>query len=155
MITLIRRRLSQTRPWYVVVGEFAGLTVVQGGFFLLATGGGEALWLGLIFPVSAVTVGLFMSQIRGFCEHVPLPGESGVMRLRSHSSNPFERPFIHYLNYNYHGEHHRYPRVASKNLPALAQWLAEQGQPVERSPSYLATIYARWKACGTGASSVA
>lgn len=148
MLTLIRRRLSQTRPWHLALGEFAGLATVQSGFFLLATSGGQDLWLGLIFPVSAATVGLFMSQIRGFCEHVPLPGESGVMRLRSHTSNPFERPFIHYLNYNYHGEHHRYPRVPSKNLPALSQWLGEQGQSVERSPSYLSTIYARWKACG-------
>lgn len=115
------------------------LAAVQGLFFC---------WLGLVFPVSAATVGLFMSQIRGFCEHVPMPGESGVMRLRSHTSNPFERPFIHYLNYNYHGEHHRYPRVPSKNLPALSRWLAEQGQPVERSPSYLATLIARWRVCG-------
>lgn len=127
MLTLVRQRLGLVRSWYISLGEFAGLAAVQGSFFLIATRGGEQPWLGLIFPVAAGTVGLFMSQVRGFCEHVPMPGESGVMRLRSHTSNPFERPFIHYLNYNYHGEHHSYPRVPSKNLPALSRWLAEQG----------------------------
>jgi len=151
MATLIEQRLRQRRPVLVSLGELAGLLVVQGAFFALATQGGRHLWLGLIFPISAATVGLFMSQVRGFCEHVPMPNESGAMRLRSHTSNPFERPFIHYLNYNYHGEHHRYPRVPSRNLPALSQWLKENGQPVERSPSYLATIAARWRACGTAA----
>lgn len=147
MATLVKQRLRMARPFLASLGEFAGLFAVQATFFLLATQGGRHLWLALIFPVSAATVGLFMSQIRGFCEHVPMPGESGAMRLRSHTSNPFERPFIHYLNYNYHGEHHRYPRVPSKNLPALAAWLEAQGQPVEHSPSYLDTIVARWKAC--------
>lgn len=147
MATLLKQRLRMPRPWRVTLGECLGLVAVQGTFFLLATSGGEQPWLGLIFPISAATVGLFMSQIRGFCEHVPMPGESGVMRLRSHTSNPFERPFIHYLNYNYHGEHHRYPRVPSRNLPALSQWLLEQGQPVERSPSYTNTIRSRWQAC--------
>lgn len=150
MFTLIKERLSVSRPWYVSLGEFSSLAAVQGLFFWLATSGGEQPWLGLIFPLSATTVGLFMSQVRGFCEHVPMPGESGIMRLRSHTSNPFERPFLHYLNYNYHGEHHRYPRVPSKNLPALSRWLVEQDQPVERSPSYLATLVARWRACGGG-----
>jgi fatty acid desaturase len=149
MATLLRQRLSMPRPLLVSLGEFCGLAIVQGAFFLLATQGGRHLWLGLIFPISAATVGLFTSQIRGFCEHVPMPGESGAMRLRSHKSNPFERPFIHYLNYNYHGEHHRYPRVPSKNLPALSAWLKERGQPVELSPSYLDTIIARWRACSS------
>jgi fatty acid desaturase len=89
---------------------------------------------------------LFLSQIRGFCEHVPLPGECGGMCWHSHTSKPIERPFLHYMNYNYHGEHHRYPRVPSRNPPALSRWLREQGQPVERSPSYLATILARSQA---------
>ena len=147
MVTLIRQRLRMVQPWYALVGELVGLVIVQASFFLIATGGGKQLWLGLVFPASAATVGLFMSQIRGFCEHVPMPGESGEMRLRSHTSNPFERPFIHYLNYNFHGEHHSYPRVPSKNLPALSQWLAEQGYAIERSPSYVSTIFERWKAC--------
>ena len=33
-----------------------------------------------------------------------------------------------------------------RNLPAFASWLKEQGYPVERSPSYVATLLARWKA---------
>ena len=134
--------INAVRYWCRWV-SLPGSWLYKGAFFALATQGGKHLWLGLIFPISAATVGLFMSQVRGFCEHVPMPNESGAMRLRSHTSNPFERPFIHYLNYNYHGEHHRYPRVPSKNLPALSQWLKENGQPVERSPSYLATIAAR------------
>jgi len=149
MVTLLRQRLRMRRRLLVALGEFAGLLLVQGAFFLLATNFGKQPWLGLIFPVAAATVGLFMSQIRGFCEHVPMPGEAAAMRLRSHVSNPIERPFLHYMNYNYHGEHHRYPRVPSRNLPALARWLREQGQPVEHSPSYVATLLARWRAASS------
>jgi Fatty acid desaturase len=69
-----------------------------------------------------------------------MPHERPEMRLRCHTSNILERPFLHYLNYNYHGEHHLYPRIPSRNLPALANWLKEQGYAVERSPSYLATL---------------
>lgn len=148
MMTLIRQRLAMRRTWQTTLVEFVGLPTVQGGFFLLATAGGKYLWLGLIFPISAATVGLFMSQIRGFCEHVPMPGEDSAMRLRSHISNPIERPFLHYMNYNYHGEHHRYPRIPSRNLLAFSRWLQEQGVSIEHSPSYSATLWARWKACG-------
>jgi hypothetical protein len=42
------------------------------------------------------------------------------MRWHSHTSKPIERPFLHYMNYNYHGEHHRYPpRSESKSPGAL------------------------------------
>jgi fatty acid desaturase len=146
MLTLAGQRLRMQNSRPVVLGELAGLAAVQFTFFLLATAGGSHLWLGLIFPVAAATVGLFMSQLRGFCEHVPMPNEPAEMRLRSHTSNPLERPFLHYLNYNFHGEHHLYPRIPSRNLPALARWLGERGHAVERSPSYLATLLARWEA---------
>lgn len=148
MMTLIRQRLAMKRTWQTSLIEFVGLVTVQCSFFLLATAGGKHLALGLVFPVSAATIGLFMSQIRGFCEHVPMPGEESAMRLRSHISNPIERPFLHYMNYNYHGEHHRYPRIPSRNLPAFSQWLKEQGVSIEHSPSYIATLWGRWKACG-------
>ncbi len=147
MLTMVRQRLRMRRLWYVAIGEIVGLILVQAGFFLLATAGGQFLWLGLIFPVAAVTVGLTMSQIRGFCEHIPMPGEDAEMRLRSHTSRCLERPFMHYMNYNFHGEHHLFPRIPSRNLPAFSQWLAEQGLVVERSPSYLSTILARCRAC--------
>jgi len=146
MLTLVQQRLRMQASWFVVLGELAGLFAVQLTFFLLSTAGGSHVWLGVIFPVAAASVGLFMSQLRGFCEHVPMPHEPPEMQLRSHTSNILERPFLHYLNYNYHGEHHLYPRIPSRNLPALANWLKEQGYAVERSPSYLATLMARWKA---------
>ncbi len=146
MLVLMRQRLAMQRSWRVVLGEIAGLFAIQFSFYLLATNGGEHPWLGLLLPVAAATVGLFMSQLRGFCEHVPMPGEPGEMRLRSHTSNRLERPFLHYLNYNFHGEHHLYPRIPSRNLPAFARWLDEQGHAIERSPSYIATLFARWQA---------
>ncbi len=148
MLTLVQQRLAMSRSWQTSVVELVGLLTVQGSFFLIATDGGKYVWLGLIFPIAAATVGLFMSQIRGFCEHVPLQGEEAAMRLRSHISNPIERPFLHYMNYNFHGEHHKYPRIPSRNLPAFAEWLKEQGVTIERSSSYLTTIYLRWQACG-------
>ena len=148
MLTLIQQRLAMERPLLTTLVEFIGLITVQSSFFLIATDGGKHLWLGLIFPLSAITVGLFMSQVRGFCEHVPLPGEQAAMRLRSHISNSIERQFLHHMNYNYHGEHHKFPRIPSRNLPEFSEWLNEQGVKVEHAPSYLTTIYARWKACG-------
>ncbi|MBC7778920.1 MAG: fatty acid desaturase [Proteobacteria bacterium] len=151
MATLVRQRMRMKRAPWVALGEVSGLVTVQAGFALLATAGGQTPWLALIFPTAAATVGLFMSQIRGFCEHVPMPGEAPGRRLRSHTSNPVERQFLHYMNYNYHGEHHRFPRVPSRNLPALSRWLEQQGQPMERSASYLATLTARWRAAPTGA----
>ena len=80
MVTLIRKRLEIKRDFSVSIMEFAGLFVVQGAFFLIATSGAEVLWLGFVFTVAAATVGLFMSQIRGFCEHIPMPGEEAKMR---------------------------------------------------------------------------
>lgn len=148
MLLLVQQRLAMSRSWQASMIEISGLLTVQASFFLIATDGGKYLWLGLIFPIAAATVGLFMSQIRGFCEHVPLPGEESAMRLRSHISNPIERPFLHYMNYNFHGEHHTYPRIPSRNLPVFAEWLKEQGVAIEHAPSYLATIYLRWQACG-------
>jgi len=147
MLTLIRQRLKMKNKLSTTVIEMSGLLVVQGLFFFIATRGGEHLWLGLIFPVAAATIGLFMSQLRGFCEHVPMPGENARMRLRSHTSKPLERVFIHCMNYNYHAEHHRFPRIPGKNLPVLSEWLKEQGVYIEHSPSYFATLCARWHAC--------
>jgi len=146
MLTLLRQRVRMQHSWPIALGELAGLIAVQLSFFVLSTAAGAHVWLGLVFPVAAATVGLFMSQLRGFCEHVPMPNEPAKMRLRSHCSNRLERPFLHYLNYNFHGEHHLYPRIPSRNLPAFAGWLEEQGHAIERSPSYLATLFARWRA---------
>ncbi len=146
MATLVRERIRLRGSWPVTLAEGAGLVLLQGGLALLATNGGQTLWLALVFPVAAATVGLFMSQIRGFCEHVPMPGESGAWRLRSHESHAIERPFLHHLNYNNHGEHHRFPHVPSRNLPGFSRWLAQQGVAVERAPSYTATLLARWRA---------
>ena len=147
MLTLIKQRLQMRHSITTILGEFLGLITVQGLFLWLSTGGFKYPLLALIFPISAATVGLFMSQIRGFCEHVPMPGENPKMRLRSHISNPIERPFLHYMNYNYHGEHHKFPHIPSRNLPAFSDWLENQGEIIEHSPSYLATIWQRWKAC--------
>lgn len=146
MATLVRERIRLRRSWPLTLAELAGLCVVQAGLALLASNGGQLPWLALVFPVAASTVGLFMSQIRGFCEHVPMPGESGDWRLRSHESHAVERPFLHHLNYNNHGEHHRFPHVPSRNLLAHSRWLGEQGIAVERAPSYTATLLARWRA---------
>lgn len=147
MLTLIRQRMKMQNSLTTTVIEVSGLLVVQGLFFYIATQGGEHLWLGLIFPASAATIGLFLSQLRGFCEHVPMPGENGLMRLRSHVSTPLERMVIHCMNYNFHAEHHRFPRVPGRNLPALSAWLKQQGVDIEHSPSYFSTLRARWQAC--------
>lgn len=149
MFTLIRQRRKMKEKLHISVLEFSGALFVQGLFFYIASGAGEHIWNGFIYPLAAVTIGLFMSQLRGLCEHVPMPGENGLMRLRSHASKPLEQIFVYCLNYNFHAEHHHFPRIPGRNLPALSAWLKQQGMDIELSSSYFATLRARWQACTT------
>lgn len=68
------------------------------------------------------------------------------MRLRGHAIKPLARPVPHRLNVSHGGEHHRHPRIPCRNRPALARYLEEQGQGVERLSSSLAMLAARQRA---------
>jgi fatty acid desaturase len=52
------------------------------------------------------------------------------------------------LNFNYHNEHHRWPQVPSRHLPAVHRELtASVLAPYEHSPSYWASARELVRAC--------
>lgn len=79
-----------------------------------------ALYVLALLPfVSAVTFGLFLSQLRGIAEHGVRGTDDPVGFVRSHSPDVLSKLLLYDLNYNFHDEHHRYPKVPSWHLPAL------------------------------------
>lgn len=107
----------------------------------LTTGFGDELWLALLYPVSAVTVGLFLSQIRGFCEHLaPVSAESDVY-FRTHKPRWFDKLCFYDMNFNFHVEHHRYPQIPACHLATVHSLI--RGEYVDHegeSPSILSTL---------------
>ena len=101
-------------------------------------------WLAPLPVLSAATFGLFFSQLRGFAEHVAMPGERPEGCVRSHRSVTVDRILLHDLNFNYHREHHLQPGVPSCRLPELHRRLVA-ARPAEfaLAPSMLGTIWSR------------
>ncbi|HRO49503.1 MAG TPA: fatty acid desaturase [Hyphomicrobium sp.] len=89
-----------------------GTVLVQLLILLAATGGLQVLWLALLYPLCAATFALFFSQVRGFVEHVALPGVSPKHHARTYLPNLLDRLFFYTLNFNYHIE------IASPAFPA-------------------------------------
>lgn len=69
--------------------------------------------------LSAVTFGLFLSQLRGVAEHGVRGEADPAGFVRSHSPETSGKLFLYDLNFNFHEEHHRYPQVPSCHLAAL------------------------------------
>ncbi len=121
----------------------AGVLAVQASLALLACRGDPALWwLALVYPASAATIGLFLSQIRGFCEHVAMPPAASDASVRTHLPNPVDSAIFYDLNFNYHVAHHLYPGIPSCHLPMLHAAL-DATTSGETSPSIAATIRRR------------
>ena len=105
-------------------GELAVLVIVQAALALLITGMGRHWWLALLPLLSAATFGLFLSQLRGIAEHGV--GERGKpeTHVRSHAPELLGGLLLYDVHFNFHEEHHRYPGVPSRHLPALARELS-------------------------------
>jgi fatty acid desaturase len=99
-------------PIFVQAVFFAGLTFIFGwyGYF--------ALWL-----LPLVTLVAFYNELRIFCEHSLIGRDSNNPdeRMVTFISNPVERFFIAPNHMNYHAEHHFFPYVPHRNLPALRE----------------------------------
>jgi fatty acid desaturase len=93
----------------------------------VATGAGAYPILAAVFPLSAVTLGLFFSRTRAFCEHVSATRAADACFARSHEPNVFDRVFFYTLNMNLHVEHHWFPQIPARNLPRLRRLLNERG----------------------------
>lgn len=113
-------RLGRARGGGTLRSRQAALVVcVQAAAAIIASDGFAAWWLLPLPAVSATTFGLFFSQLRGFAEHVALPGDDPCGFVRSHRANLIDRLLLYDLNFNLHREHHRHPAVPSCRLPEL------------------------------------
>lgn len=127
-----------------------GTGAVQLAILALATGFGTVWWNALLYPAAAATVALFLSQLRGFCEHVtPVPAADESF-VRTHRPNLVDRTLFYGLNFNFHVEHHLYPAVPSCQLPRLHKTHGNLFHtPQSLSSSILETVRTRLAQCPT------
>lgn len=142
-----KRRGPQTNHWRTV-GFVAGTLAAQALVAAVATGFGTVWWTALIYPAAAATVALFLSQMRGFCEHIVASGSEEEAFVRTHLPNPVDRMLFYGLNFNYHVEHHLYPAVPSRMLPALYRTHGSRFHRADTvSPSIFQTVRSRLAQC--------
>jgi fatty acid desaturase len=121
-------------------GDAAVFLSVQFVIFVVVTGGGRYLHLALLPFVSAATVGLFLSQLRGLAEHGSRSAVDQAGIVRSHSARKLERLVLYDLHFNYHSAHHRWPQCPSRHLPLVHERYLAGQVPLESS--MLATVVA-------------
>jgi fatty acid desaturase len=132
--------------------RFFRLALVVGTQSLLAVIVSDGLrypWLAPLPILSAATFGLFFAQLRGFAEHVAMPGVRQEGFVRSHRTTVFERLFLCDLNFNFHCEHHLCPSVPSRELPQLHRRLLAAGAVDALAPGMLRTVWQRIAAART------
>lgn len=130
------------------LGFIASTLTVQTMILLIATQGGTIWWNALLYPVAAATVALFLSQLRGFCEHVTPVPHADESFVRTHQPRLLDRLLVYGLNFNYHVEHHLYPAVPSCQLPKLYEVYGDRLHSRHTlSPSILATVRSRLAQC--------
>ncbi|HSV48654.1 MAG TPA: fatty acid desaturase [Ramlibacter sp.] len=100
-------------------GELGVVVCVQALLLALVTGMGRYPVLALLPALSALTFGLFFSQLRGIAEHGSTGSTAEAGNVRSHAPNWLDRVVLYDLNFNYHAEHHENPHVPSCHLQAV------------------------------------
>ena len=102
----------------VVLGQ-----LVVFGLFTLLFGWWTYLLL-WVLPLGTLTAAMHM--LRSFCEHAITEDEvkGHGDRLISVRSNPVERALVAPFYMNYHAEHHQFPGVPARRLPAVQRRLA-------------------------------
>jgi fatty acid desaturase len=121
-------------------GDAVLFLAVQFLMFIVVTGGGRYLHLGLLPFVSAATFGLFLSQVRGLAEHGSRSAVDQAGVVRSHSTRILERLLLYDLHFNYHSAHHRWPQCPSCHLPRVHEHYFAADVPLESS--MVATVIA-------------
>jgi fatty acid desaturase len=134
--------------------EVVVLLLVQGSIFLAITGFGARpfdYFLGYLLP--ALTVFLFLQRLRMYVEHGPADySEADYLAdnrrsiVRTHRTNPIERPLFSYMNFHYHWEHHLCPTIPSVHLPEVHERFTRPHlDPDDRAGSFFATLRRMWK----------
>lgn len=121
----VNRRLASQVAGFA--SRFWRVALVQSVFvvlFMLAFGwyGYFALW-----ALPLVTLAPFYNDFRIFCEHSLVGRDSTIPdeRMVTFISSPLERFFFAPFHMNYHAEHHFFPYVPHRNLPALRDVIKE------------------------------
>jgi hypothetical protein len=119
--------------WAVIWINLGLLTVLTWGF---GWWGFPVLW-----ALPLATLAAFYNDFRIFCEHSLVGRDSATKddRLISFISNPVERLFFAPAHMSYHAEHHLFPYVPHRRLPALREAIKacpELRARIEWRPSY-------------------
>jgi len=102
-------------------GELVALAIVQPVLAAIVTGLGRHPLAALLPPLSAVTFGLFFSQLRGIAEHGVRDDAEPRGFVRSHRRDWLGALLLYDLHFNLHEEHHNHPQVPSCVLAAEAR----------------------------------
>jgi len=102
-------------------GELAALATLQLLLAALITGLGRHPFAALLPAGSAVTFGLFFSQLRGIAEHGVRDAGDPRGFVRSHRADWLGALLLYDLDFNLHEEHHTHPQVPSCVLAAHAR----------------------------------
>jgi fatty acid desaturase len=117
----------------VVLGQIAmfGVFTVLFGWWTY-----PLLW---VLPLGTLTAAMHM--VRSFCEHAISAPEAvdHADRLISIRSNPLERALVAPFYMNYHAEHHLFPGVPARRLPAVQRRLKTRPDGV---PHLMRSTYA-------------
>lgn len=129
---------ERTRP------HILPIIVAQTMIVVLITGFGKVWWLFFFYPACAGAIGLFLSQTRGFVEHIAPAGAASEVFVRTHLPNLVDRAIFYPLYFNYHLEHHLRPSIPSCYLPQFHQLVRPTHHTADTlSSGTLATIRKR------------
>lgn len=101
-----------------ISGDILIIALTQIGIALMISSAGQNLYAIVLPSISALSFGLFFSQLRGVAEH----GQSQLNNTaftRSHRTDLLSYILFYGLNFNLHKEHHLYPYIPSHNLKKL------------------------------------
>ncbi len=99
-----RESVLDPRHWRRLLGrgEMFLIVAVQAALLVVVTGAGRYWMLAVLPFASAVTFGLFFSQLRGIAEHGVADNTARTGYVRSHAPNWLDRILFYDLNFNYH-----------------------------------------------------
>ena len=110
------------------------------------------LWRYPVFAMIPIALGfLFLNRIRMFLEHGSIDYSKSDYTIglrptnRSIVASPVERILICGGNFNYHNEHHRFPRVPGCNLRRLHEELLNEMDPWDSRATYIGTLNELWR----------
>ena len=104
--------------WFLIISLFLNLLIIFFIYFYT----GQNILLAFSYHLSLATISLFLARIRTLAEHQYFHQASTPKKfVVSHKPNFFEKLFFYDLNFNYHLEHHIFPKIPHKNLKFFSE----------------------------------